>query len=48
MINYHPSTIFSRAALKAIRKWKYNPKIEEGKAVERPGVTVRLPFELKS
>ncbi|MFP8876341.1 MAG: energy transducer TonB [Myxococcota bacterium] len=48
VINYHPSTIFSRAALKAIRKWKYNPKIEEGKAVERPGVTVRLTFELKS
>ena len=48
VINYHPSTIFNRAALKAIRKWKYNPKIEEGKAVERPGVTVRLTFELKS
>lgn len=48
VIGYHPSTIFNRAALKAIRKWKYNPKIEEGKAVARPGVTVRLTFELKS
>ena len=45
---YHPSTVFNRAALKAIRKWKYNPKIEEGKAVERSGVQVRLTFELKS
>jgi len=48
VIAYEPSTVFNRAALKAIRKWKYNPKIEEGKAVERPGVTVRLSFELKS
>lgn len=43
---YHPSTIFNRAALKAIRKWKYNPKIEDGVAVERPGVRKRLSFEL--
>ena len=48
VIAYEPSTVFNRAALKAIRKWKYNPKIEEGKAVERPGVTVRLSFQLKS
>ncbi len=45
IIAYHPSTIFNRAALQAIRKWKYNPKIEEGVAVERPGVQVRLVFE---
>ena len=48
VISYQPSSVFNRAALKAIRKWKYNPKIEDGKAVERPGVTVRLTFELKS
>lgn len=44
--NYHPSTVFNRAALRAIRKWKYNPKVVEGVAVERPGVRVRLTFEL--
>lgn len=48
IIAYHPSTIFNRAALQAIRKWKYNPKIEEGVAVERPGVKVRLTFEFES
>jgi len=42
----HPSSIFDRAALKAIRKWKYNPKIEDGEPVERPGVKVRLRFDL--
>ena len=46
VIGNHPSSIFDRAALKAIRKWKYNPKIEDGKAVPRPGVKVRLAFKL--
>jgi protein TonB len=45
---YEPSSVFNRAALKAIRKWKYNPKIEDGKAVERPGVRQRLRFTLDS
>lgn len=43
---FEPSSVFNRAALKAIRKWKYNPKVEDGKAVERGGVTVRLTFQL--
>jgi protein TonB len=46
VINSHPSSIFDRSALKAIRKWKYNPKIEDGEPMERPGVNVRLKFEL--
>jgi protein TonB len=46
VINSHPSSIFDRSALKAIRKWKYNPKIEDGEPVERPGVKVRLKFAL--
>lgn len=46
VIGYYPSTIFNRAALRAIRKWKYNPKIDDGKPVERPGVVVRLDFRL--
>jgi protein TonB len=46
VVGYEPSKIFNQSALRAIRKWKYNPKIEEGKPVERPGVVVRLTFEL--
>jgi protein TonB len=42
----HPPRIFDRAALQAIRKWKYNPKIQDGTAVRRPGVQVTLMFEL--
>ena len=47
VIDAKPSAIFNRAALRAIRKWKYKPKIVDGKPVERRGVTVRLNFELE-
>ena len=46
VVAYEPSTIFNKAALRAIKKWKYNPKIENGKAVEQPGIAVRLRFAL--
>lgn len=41
-----PKGVFDRAALRAIKRWKYNPKIEDGIPVIRPGVTVRLEFSL--
>lgn len=47
VIASEPPRIFDRAALRAIRKWKYNPKIDGGTAVERPGVKVRLDFRLE-
>jgi len=43
-----PGSIFDRAAVQAVRKWKYNPKILDGKPVERPGVKVRLDFEMET
>ena len=43
----HPGRIFDRAAIRAVSRWKYNPKIEDGEPVERPGVTVRLRFHLE-
>jgi protein TonB len=43
---YEPSSIFNQTALRAIRRWKYNPKIVNGKPVSRPGVKVRLDFTL--
>ncbi len=46
VLSYYPSPIFNQAALRAIRRWKYNPKIAEGKPVSRPGVKVKLDFEL--
>ena len=47
VLNAKPQNIFNRSALRAIRKWKYNPKIEDGEPVERPGVKVRLRFALQ-
>jgi len=46
VIAYEPSKIFNKAALKAVSQWKYNPKIENGKAVEQKGKRISLPFRL--
>ncbi len=46
VIAAEPSSIFNRAALKAVRQWKYNPKIVNGNAVEQPGVRISIPFRL--
>jgi protein TonB len=43
-----PGTVFDRNALSAVRKWKYNPKVVDGRPVERPGIKVRLDFEMES
>jgi protein TonB len=42
----NPGTVFNRAAIQAVSKWKYNPKIEHGEAVERPRVRQRIKFQL--
>ncbi len=41
-----PPSVFDRSALRAVSRWRYNPRIEDGVAVERPGVRVRIRFEL--
>ena len=41
-----PKRIFDKAALKAVRKWKYNAKVENGVPVERHDMLVRLAFRL--
>lgn len=46
VIDADPPGIFNRAALKAVAKWKYKPKIEDGVAVERQGVSTVITFEL--
>jgi protein TonB len=47
VIASQPSYVFDRAALRAVRKWRYNPKTENGVAVARSGVKVRLRFEMQ-
>jgi protein TonB len=42
-----PKSIFDDAALKAIARWRYSPKIEGGVAVERVGVRTIIRFVLE-
>lgn len=46
VIQAKPPSIFNREAVRAVRKWRYNPRLEDGKPVARHNQTVRLEFEL--
>jgi protein TonB len=46
VIGANPASVFERSALRAVRRWRYNPKVVDGVAVERHGVRVRIRFEL--
>jgi len=48
VIGSSPPYVFDRSALKAVRRWRYNPKLEHGVAVARAGVQVRLRFQIDS
>jgi protein TonB len=39
-------TLFARPSVKAVQKWKYAPKIQDGLAVGRTGVETRISFNL--
>lgn len=47
VVDAEPKGIFDAAAVKAVERWKYNPKVEGGVAVERRGVQVMLTFKLE-
>jgi protein TonB len=47
VVNAEPKNIFDDAALKAIARWRYNPKVENGTAVERVGVQTIIRFQLE-
>jgi protein TonB len=42
-----PPGVFDKVALAAVRRWKYNPKMVNGKPVERPGQKVVFPFTME-
>jgi protein TonB len=43
-----PGTVFDEAALKAIARWRYNPRVDSGVAVERVGLQTVIRFELEN
>jgi protein TonB len=47
VLDSHPGTIFDKAAVRAVAKWKYNPKIENGAAIERRGQTTVVDFSME-
>jgi protein TonB len=46
VIEADPPNIFNRAAINAAKKFKYKPKIEDGKAIEVTGIRNIIRFEL--
>lgn len=44
VIQADPEGLFEDAALEAIARWRYNPKVEGGVAVARVGVQTRITF----
>jgi protein TonB len=47
VVNAEPKNIFDEAALKAIARWRYNPRVDGGVAVERVGVQTIIRFQLE-
>jgi len=48
VINAKPKRVFDKAARKALKKWKYEPKMKGKKAVAQLGQKVTLEFNLES
>jgi len=46
VVEANPPGIFDRAATRAMERWKYKPKIVDGKPVPRHGVRNQLTFKL--
>ncbi|ARD43334.1 energy transducer TonB [Colwellia sp. PAMC 21821] len=46
VIEAEPKRVFDKEAKRALRKWKYKPKVVDGKAMRQPGLTVRLDFKM--
>src|SRR5690606_32586966 len=46
VVDAQPEGVFNDAALKAIARWRYNPRVDGGVAVERVGVQTRIVITL--
>ncbi|MFC4654561.1 MULTISPECIES: energy transducer TonB [Rheinheimera] len=46
VVDADPKRVFDREAIRALKRWKYTPKVVNGKAVQQPGIVVQLDFSL--
>lgn len=46
VVDADPRGTFDRAAINAVKKWKYRPMIEDGRATIRPGVRQLISFQI--
>ncbi|WP_087020971.1 energy transducer TonB [Thaumasiovibrio subtropicus] len=46
VVSATPKRIFEREAMRALRRWKYQPQIIDGVAVAQPGKTVTIEFRM--
>ncbi|WP_298918801.1 energy transducer TonB [uncultured Algimonas sp.] len=44
---YCTQSVFERPTIRSVQKWKYNPKIQEGRPVGRVGVISKVSFRLQ-
>lgn len=47
VVDANPRRVFDKEATRALRKWKYRPKVVDGKAMKQTGMTVQLDFTLE-
>ncbi|WKE66006.1 energy transducer TonB [Gallaecimonas kandeliae] len=46
VLDAEPKRLFDKAAVDALRKWRYQPKVVDGKAIAQPDQEVVLAFKL--
>ncbi|MFT5277256.1 MAG: protein TonB, partial [Granulosicoccus sp.] len=46
VLNSDPKRIFDKAAKRALKRWKYQAKIEQGRAIVQHGLSVMLDFKI--
>jgi protein TonB len=48
VVESEPKSVFDAAALEAIGRWRYNPRVDRGIAVDRVGLRTLIRFELQN
>jgi protein TonB len=48
VVDSEPKSVFDAAALEAIGRWRYNPRVDRGIAVERVGLQTMIRFTLEN